>query len=91
LRILIDKRKYINLIHDNPKNILEIGNKIIKTKEIEKENNNNLQNNKNKIEESFSNVISNKENNKKTNEKKNIKDNSIISNTEIKNSKTEQK
>ena len=91
LRILIDKRKYINLINDNPKNILEIGNKIIKTKEIEKENNNNLQNNKNKIEESFSNVISNKENNKKTNEKKNIKDNSIISNTEIKNSKTEQK
>ena len=92
LRILIDERKYIKLTH-NQKNILEIGNKIKKNKEIGKEYKNNIQNKKeNKKEENNSNFISNNKNNTKTNEKKNIKDNSINSNSEIKKeTKKEQK
>ena len=95
LRLLIDERKYINLMHDNTKNILEIENKIKKIKEIGNKDNSNLQNkieNKNhKKEESFTNSISKDENNRKINEKNDIKENTINSNYEISKNKIEQK
>ena len=95
LRLLIDERKYINLMHDNTKNILEIENKIKKIKEIGNKDNSNLQNkieNKNhKKEESFTNSISKDENNRKTNDKNDIKENTINSNYEISKNKIEQK
>jgi hypothetical protein len=95
LRLLIDERKYINLMHDNTKNILEIENKIKKIKEIGNKDNSNLQNkieNKNhKKEDSFTNSISKDENDRKTNEKNDIKENTINSNYEISKNKIEQK